>query len=765
MVEAKVVSLENLARFRDYANVDDVTFEGLSLLYGENATGKTTLAALFRSLQSGDEAPLERRETIDEDGPASIHARIAGNGYRYDGGGWDDSYEDILVFDAEFVDRNVYSGLSLGFEHHQSLHEFVIGEGPVDLSREISAIESNLSRLRQKRSDLPSEIRSRLESDFSLTEFLDADEDPDIDDRIQDLEREFEGASRAEEIREAEMPDQLSIPEVDLDQVEELLSQTLEGVQQDAIDTVRDHMREHLGEGDEPWLEKGYELSEDHESCPFCAQSIVGLDLIESYQAYFSDEYEGLKESIRDLKQDVGQDLADAQASQMADTHQSNLEHLDFWSDFADWEGEGEGPDLGFLAEETRDTIATLRHAVSTKLDEKLSSPLEEIDVGPDIEDAYEEFEEVIESLEEYNREVDQVRTELAEIRDAVMDYDSDEIEAELMEARDLQLRFGELESKALWTINLDEAIAEWEEELDGKREEMEQETQEILDEYKDDINQKLSRFNSKFRIVEFDEDHRGTDPALTYRLELFGEPVNPRQEGGAVDSPSFETALSDGDRRALALAFFLTKAERKVDEEMIVVFDDPFSSFDNRRRIETIGVIDSLAAQAGLTLVLSHDRGFLLEFKSLSNHDPDEAQIDRGQDGLEIGPMRIEDEVRNEFHHNHTILTRYEDGESAESRKDLARTIRPFLETTLSFMYPQRLPFSENLDYMIGEIQAADDDEEIADLQDNIGTLQDLNNFSWRYHHAGTPATDPPDSMVLRDQVETALDFHRGLR
>jgi wobble nucleotide-excising tRNase len=48
----RIISIRNVGRFRNCAAAGDVTFRRFTLVFAENARGKTTLCALLRSLSS-----------------------------------------------------------------------------------------------------------------------------------------------------------------------------------------------------------------------------------------------------------------------------------------------------------------------------------------------------------------------------------------------------------------------------------------------------------------------------------------------------------------------------------------------------------------------------------------------------------------------------------------------------------------------------------------------------------------------------------------
>ncbi|CAF2256332.1 unnamed protein product, partial [Rotaria magnacalcarata] len=77
---------------------------------------------------------------------------------------------------------------------------------------------------------------------------------------------------------------------------------------------------------------------------------------------------------------------------------------------------------------------------------------------------------------------------------------------------------------------------------------------------------------------------------------------------------------LSEGDRSAIALAFFLMKLDYVIEglfstaTRPTLVFDDPITSFDSHRRDATIEIIRDLSFNDSIlqAIVLSHDAHIL---------------------------------------------------------------------------------------------------------------------------------------------------------
>ena len=89
-----------------------------------------------------------------------------------------------------------------------------------------------------------------------------------------------------------------------------------------------------------------------------------------------------------------------------------------------------------------------------------------------------------------------------------------------------------------------------------------------------------------------------------------------------AANKPNFKNTLSDSDKRVLAFAFFYSLMIHDIRlNNKIIVFDDPFSSFDSDRRLKTVQLLanphlitedgEIVAKSINQLIVLTHEAEF----------------------------------------------------------------------------------------------------------------------------------------------------------
>ena len=274
--------------------------------------------------------------------------------------------------------------------------------------------------------------------------------------------------------------------------------------------------------------------------------------------------------------------------------------------------------------------------------------------------------------------------------------------------------------------------------------------------------------FNAGFRITGAKRWYVGGSPSSTYQLVINDVPVHLGDSQTSIGEPSFRNTLSAGDRSTLALAFFLAKLELDPElSEKVVVLDDPFTSQDRSRRTCTQQRICKLAVAAKQVIVLSHEPGFLrLMWDAVPSGGAKSLQLCRiGQDDTTITPWNILDETRGDYFKNHGQLTAFvNDGDG--DRRDVVRTIRPVLEEYFRFRFPGVFADNEWLGDFISRIRDAEPGESLNAAQKILDELQEINDYSKKYHHSSNPGgadTEPINDGELQVFGRRTLDVVGG--
>jgi wobble nucleotide-excising tRNase len=129
------------------------------------------------------------------------------------------------------------------------------------------------------------------------------------------------------------------------------------------------------------------------------------------------------------------------------------------------------------------------------------------------------------------------------------------------------------------------------------------------------EINTYPARLGAAFTVVRIESQPTGGRPSCVYRLVINGHEVPVGAGPVPAAGHTFKTTLSAGDRNTLALAFFLATLDQDGQRtNKVVVLDDPMSSLDKHRTLQTIFEIRQLPPNVVQVIVMSHDEYFLFE-------------------------------------------------------------------------------------------------------------------------------------------------------
>jgi wobble nucleotide-excising tRNase len=272
--------------------------------------------------------------------------------------------------------------------------------------------------------------------------------------------------------------------------------------------------------------------------------------------------------------------------------------------------------------------------------------------------------------------------------------------------------------------------------------------------------------FGASFRIENTHGRYTGGTPSSAYHLVINDAQVELGDASTPLDRPSFKNTVSAGDKSTLALAFFLAQLKQSPNlAQKVVIFDDPFTSQDRSRRACTQQEICRLSRETTQVLLLSHDPYFLkLVWDELPSAEVKTLQLSRMGPNTAITECDIKDQVRGDYFQNHTILRKYRDYGEGDARH-VAKTIRPLLEGYFRFKLPGYFGDNDWLGDFIKAIREADQTNPIAVAQVILEELEDLNNYSKRYHHDQNPGADsePIDEGELEAYVKRTLKLVGG--
>jgi wobble nucleotide-excising tRNase len=708
-------------------------FNRLTLIFARNGYGKSTICAVLRSASEGEPSYIHARRRLDA--KSECHVRTnwkSAPDAVFTGGKWNTHPGNVLIFDQEFVLRNLHVGDSVTRENMRSLLPVVLGKKGVELSKIIIELDREQRELDAAMKGHAAKIRATC--GIALTDisaFCSKEAPDDIDKRIEKAARSVELAKQTIAVKQAKTPG--PIPIVDLEHFREIAARTIETISANAADMVRAHYEKHdLSPKGDHWLKYG--LDRVTETCPFCDQPIAGVKLIDAYKGYFSEAFARLVADRDSAMESIKANRSTA-LSMFVDQNDTGFK---FWNSVC------ELSIIPALSTQDLNAIDEGLNLLSTALDRKAANPLEVISLGQHATT----IEAAFTLIRRYNAHVEKCSVLIGTAR-------TDAASADVARANEIAQKWLALKAKQsepLKSMVADYAAAEI------RRREIDDEkktTQTTLREFasivigarQSEINVLLSDFGANFTIADTKANFVGRDPNTDYAVSIGGDKVKVGVQ--SETEPSFKTVLSAGDKTTLALAFFISQALSDPElSSSVVVFDDPFSSQDMHRRFETTSQIREIARNACQTIVLSHDPRFLdLTERNAEASTTATFQLqcaDSGQGSISV--WLAADELKELYIRRSEMLREYAGrGKLLKDTTDieLVQAMRPFLEDYLRARNPGRF---NNMEYLSGMADAIKQAGAADPLFESVFDLLAINEYTRPEHHGGGKAPDPDE-------------------
>ena len=748
MTIERIALLRNIGQFESVSAGAQLPLTKLSLIYAENGRGKTTIAAILRSLNTGEPELIDERQRLGAAQLPHVVLTYSGASLVFQNGAWNAPLPRIAVFDDAFVASNVCAGVAIETAHKQKLHELILGEQGVALNStlqsHVTQIEEHNRNLRGKGDAIPAAARGP----FGIDAFCALPADPDIEAKIQETERNLAAARSADTIRQRANFMPLSLTGFDLPSITRLLERNLPNLEAGAVARVSDHMRS-LGQGGEAWVGDGMRRIADamqgdpHRPCPFCAQDLAGSPLIRHYQAYFSQEYEALKAAINGVIQEINTTHGgDAQAA-FERAVRVAVEAREFWRDFTDV------PDFEVDTAHVARLWSAARDAVLTTLRAKARTPLEPIALAPETISAVNSHQVSFITIANLSVALQARNTAIAIVKEQAATASVSTLVADLGKLAAIKARHDAV-TAGICKDYLDEKTAK------SVTEALREQARAALDQYRENIfpayelaiNEYLRRFNAGFRLGSVTSVNNRGGSSVSYSVLINNVEVSLTADGG----PSFKNTLSAGDRNTLALGFFFASLDQDPQlAQKIVIIDDPINSLDDHRSLTTVQEMQRLYDRVSQTLVLSHSKPFLCAiWEGADKVTRSAMRIVRQGAGSTLSAWDVRQDSITEHDRRHEQVRSYILAGTPASERGVAVALRPILEVFIRVAYPAVFPPGSLLGPFIGLCQQRHGTpNEILTVADTT-ELRALLDYANRFHHDTNAAWE---TAAINDQ------------
>jgi wobble nucleotide-excising tRNase len=731
------------------ANGKPFTCKNATLIYGDNGRGKSTLATILRSVATGDPLIISGCKTIDGTLPVKVNLQF-GNGHlvSFQNGAWTERRPELLVFDADFIGRNVHSGGAVNTDHRKNLLDFALGDPAVTARQAVDKATSDSKDASEKVSKLTDQL-SGHHVGMLIAQFEQLAQVNDIDAKVADLQKRAVAAGSVAAIQARPVPSVVAEPTLDIDGLFEVLGTSLQDIHAEAEKTVKLHVLKLGKAGAESWLSQGRQYS-DGVSCPFCNQDISTNDLVSAYQTHFNAAYANLKSRVAEVEQKLLKGTADSTVTDFSKSLGVAVAQAKAWIEQVPTQ------DIPFDTVAASDKLKELREFLVGLVSKKQAAPAESFGSATDKATAVGLWAQFLSHLEVTNSAlketallINNYKTRLS--GDSVVQLQQ---QIQLLEATKRRYDPQVVALFAKLVVAKKEAKAA-EAAKKTAREALETLMVAILAKYQTAINALLKKFGASFSIKGMNANFRGNAPRTEYGLLLRGKDVV--LEGGP---PSFATTLSDGDKRTLAFAFFVacTLDDPKLAQR-IVVIDDPMCSLDMARRQHTRMVLKQIRAKAEQVVILAHDAYFIRDLRDAFLKEDKTSpiaifQLTGTTNGYtDFAAIEIDKECESVYAQHHRLLNQYSSGTGSD-HKAVSKAIRPMLEGYLHRRFPGLLPKDHLFGQVVILIRDAAGSSPLCHAQNLVAELNEINDYAGQFHHDTNPDAD--STAVTPSELKT---------
>jgi wobble nucleotide-excising tRNase len=740
---SKILKLQNIGLLQDATQNGPVSLGKVTAIYADNGRGKSTLATVLRACQLGDAGRLNARKTIDATNAPEVKFLLpTGSHVEFTTNAWTATLPDIVVFDSEFVEQNVYSGFEVRADQRQSLLEFALGNQTVQLKQQIDQLTKDIATQTGTKSQAEKTLTGFAQP-YTLAQFIALQPAADAQQQIETLQKRIEAAKNSAQLADRKDPAQLAAIQFDVTGIFTVLKTQIQDVEESAEAVVKAHLAKHNSEDFEDWVSRGQNYLGGTD-CPFCGQTMSGLELVTAYRSHFDKAYAHLKRQVTGLESQITNGLADYKIEAAVAAVATNTARIEAWQDQLN------------LTAATLDgaalaaAIKTVREQLLALVALKLRTPLELVGTQADSDAATASLAVISQALTAYNSEIQALAATISAFKKKLAAEDITTLKTEVKKLETALKRQSPTVVAAVTAYLAAEAERK---RLDGDkttaRQQLDALMQDTLQKYQTSINDLLAAFGAEFTIEQLKPTYLGGgEPRTEYGLSMRNKSVKLGSRADITTGCSFATTLSEADKRTLAFAFFV--ARHKSDPNLtgkLVVLDDPVSSLDRNRRHQSIRLIASLASDCRQLLVLSHDAYFVRELRErLADRKPAPIvptiiSIKRVQNGYSaFATCDIDEVCSSDYYRHHQLVADYLDGKSTTNPRDVAKAIRPLLEGYYHRRFPGKIPRKLMFGQVITLAARAQPGDPLAYLQPTLKEMGEVNDYAGQFHHDTNP-------------------------
>lgn len=742
-----------------------VDLQKLTLIYADNARGKSTLSSLLLACSGADGHAITNRKTVGAITAQKVLLRFNPTGgagafnSEFDGVSWKGIQPNLHVFNQTFVERNVFVSTGVLPEQREALLTLALGDAAVTERTKFELQAASQKEIAGKVSAAENALVG-FRGSHTVDQFIALPPLDDVDDQIMAIDKQIGEARAASQIVARPEFRGVALPVFSFDGLSEVFASSFESLAAKAEEVAKSHFSKHNGASTERWVSEGLAHQPDDE-CPFCGQETGDLELLKSYKAYFDASYSNHMARVSGLREDVISRFGGGQLASWTVNSEFNQGLLSVWAESL------EITEIATLdSAEAAKIVETIKAEILALVDAKERNPLESLAATP-IANAKIALDAVNCMAKNYNVEVKKLNEQVIAYKARIVKPDIPALNA--MRGL-LVIRKSRYESN---TVALVDAVTQVRLEYkktelakNAARESLDELMADTLAKFQQAINFWLTKFAAPFQLDKLAPTYKGGGLRSEYVLKVRGATVNVGPGGGG--DLSFHSALSEGDKRTLAFAFFLAQLFSDSSRSgATVVLDDVFTSLDKHRRHNTIETVLKMMGECAQVIALGHDAHFLRELKKrvIKKKLGTALELALHRDAHDysyLDNFDLDDYCSSEYYKHYVSVERFVNAEPSSNILEVAKSLRLLIEGHLHRCFPKKFKDGQTVGEMLDLVKNATPPSPLVRLQSLHAELVSFNDFAAAFHHdtsGGYPRTEV-NAAELLPFAKGALSF-----
>ena len=642
----RIKTISQVGVFSDF-NGASLGFDTSTIIYGFNTFGKSTLCDIFQSLAQDKPEFIKNRKTIPQDRqPQRVELSVSEDrdspesSITFENGRWqaNTTNEHLEVFGTSFIHDNVFTGLNFDRANKVNFTDFILGAEGVKLANRIEALNRAIrDNNKGLYNSIPTFVKDKTPIEIDAFIALTVEEQLDqikqsIIAKQAILFEEQKLLNNAAEVIKKQEPSRISCDGYRIKKLVKriniFLEDSFESLQKDALKKIKMHLAENTKDATlaNIWLKQGIDLQkEDSNNCPFCSQDLTTVEgLLSAYHSYFSKEYETFTSTCIGGLQRCMESLESVELN----VHKSLLGNLAILKDYSNLISDDEfaGTLLEYeksveifqtLETKTKKGFQDLAKLFRTTIKQKTQAP--QMSASPLDYNATNFRTQLI---REYYTELRSVQNLTMQLLKQIRIFKEDlRTDKKALSIQQLEIAIAQLKKKeARLEQNEDcdkygkikDGINVLKTKLATTRTEMEDSQRQYVETYFEKTNEIFKKLGSNDFELQKEINNRGDRKIYGVSVVFKNEPI-PKDKISVV--------FSESDRRALALSIFLAKIllkNLKDLSKMVIILDDPNTSFDDNRLGSTIQLLEALLPKISQMIIFTHYPNFVRRYFEL---------------------------------------------------------------------------------------------------------------------------------------------------